>query len=218
MMNYNRILRIATVIAAFILFVISSCKKEAEVVSSIDNYPAEILMNQANEQYIALNYTEGNDSTPYYASNDGMPELYTLTEADMDSAGYKRAFEEKRFFKCLKKQTLTDSQEHMLRRALRAYELCKRLDMLAHKEAYAKLLLKTENTRKEYIAQLKNGVITKAQFEVKMRDLKASFETGLKLIKETYAKRLAACCEIFVRKTKEILTKDQWRAFVDCYK
>jgi hypothetical protein len=218
MMNYTRILRIATVIAAFILFTVSSCKKEADVIATIDNYTAESLINQANDQYTALNYTEGNDSMPYYATNDGMPELYTLTEADMDSAGYKRAFEEKRFFTCLKHQTLTDSQEHMLRRALRAYELCKHADMVAHKEAYAKLLLKTENARKEYTAQLKNGTITKAQFEAKMKDLKASFETGLKLIKDTYAKRLGACCELFVRKVKEILTNDQWKAFLDCYK
>jgi molecular chaperone GrpE (heat shock protein) len=101
---------------------------------------------------------------------------------------------------------------------LRAFEECKSADIKAHREAYAKLLTRIENLRKEYAAQLKNGKITKAQFEAKMKELRSDFETSLKVIKASYAKRLNACYEKYMRALKEILTERQWKAFVDCYR
>jgi molecular chaperone GrpE (heat shock protein) len=75
-----------------------------------------------------------------------------------------------------------------------------------------------EGQRKEYLAQLANKKITKAEFEAKMKALRQEFESSLKYIKASFAKRLNACYDKYVRAMKEILTERQWKAFVDCYK
>jgi hypothetical protein len=205
-------------LSAIMIFAATGCKKEAvTVVDDSTQYTAEALINDADLNYNNATFIEGTETTEYSAENEGMPEVYTLIETDMDDAGFKRGLE-KRFFTCLKKLDLTDSQAIRLRKSLRAYEECKAADIKAHREAYAKLLAKTEGLRKEYAAQLKNKKITKAEYEAKMKALKQEFEKGLKYIKTTFAKRLNACYDKFVRAMKEILTERQWKAFVACYK
>ena len=206
------------VLSAIIIFAGTACKKEAvAVVDNSAQYTAEALISDADVNYNNVSFTEGTETTEYSSENEGMPEVYTLVETDMDDAGFKRGLE-KRFFTCLKKLDLTDSQAIRIRKSLRAYEECKAADMKAHREAYAKLLARTEAQRKEYAAQLANKKITKAEYEAKMKALKQEFESGLKYIKSTFAKRLNACYEKFIRAMKEILTERQWKAFVDCYK
>ena len=205
-------------LSAIMIFAATGCKKEAAtLVDNSAQYTAEALINDADVNYNNAVFTEGTATSEYSADNDGMPEVYTLVETDMDDAGFKRGLE-KRFFTCLKKLDLTDSQAHMLRRSLRAYEECKAADIKAHREAYAKLLARVEGQRKEYAAQLANNKITKAEFEAKMKALRQDFESSLKYIKTSFAKRLNACYDKFVRAMKEILTERQWKAFVDCYK
>ena len=204
-------------LATFAMFLVTSCKKETVAVDTTAQYDAQAMISAADNAYNNTNVTEGSETTEFYAENEGLPEMYTLTEEDMDSAGFKRSVE-KRFFTCLKKLELTDTQAARIRKWLRAYEECKSADIKSHREAYAKLLTRIENLRKEYLAQLKNGKITKAQFEAKMKDLKSDFETSLKVIKATYAKTLNACYEKFMRALKEVLTERQWKAFVDCYR
>ncbi len=204
-------------IIAFFAVAITGCKKETTTTDTSAQYDALVMVDAADNSYNAVNVNEGSETTEFYAENEGMPEVYTLTETDMDDAGFKRGLE-KRFFTCLKKLDLTDTQAKQIRKALRGFEECKAGDIKAHREAYAKLLLRIENLRKEYLAQLKNGKITKAQFAAKMKDLRADFESNLKKIKEMYAKSLRVCHEKFMRALKEILTDRQWKAFVDCYK
>ena len=95
------------VLSAIIIFAGTACKKESAI--AIDNsaqYTAEALINDADVNYISANFTEGTETTEYSSENEGMPEVYTLVETDMDDAGFKRGLE-KRFFTCLKKLDLT---------------------------------------------------------------------------------------------------------------
>jgi hypothetical protein len=204
-------------LVSFALLMVTGCKKETTAVDTSAQYDAQLLISDADNAYNNTNVTEGTETTEFYAENEGLPEMYTITEEDMDSAGFKRT-KEKRFFTCLKKLDLTDTQTKRIRMSVRAFEECKSADIRAHREAYAKLLTRIENLRKEYAAQLKNGKITKAQFEAKMKELRSDFETSLKVIKASYAKRLNACYEKFMRALKEVLTERQWKAFVDCYR
>lgn len=202
---------------AIIASTITGCKKEASTVDNSAQYDAQVLIDEADNSYNAENITDGTETTSFAADNEGLPEAYTIVETDMDDAGYKRA-EVKRFFACLLKLDLSDTQIARIRKNVRAYELCKAADIQNHREAYAKLVIRIENARKEYLAQLNNGKITKAQFEAKMKDLRADFVQSLKGIKATYAKSLRVCFDKFMRGMKEILTERQWKAFVDCYR
>ena len=205
-------------LSAIMLFAVTGCKKETvAVVEDNTRYEAEAMINDADASYNSAVFTEGGETTEFSAEYEGMPEAYTLVETDMDDAGFKRALD-KRFLACLKKLDLTDTQVMRTRKAFRAYEECKANDVRLHREAYAKLHLRIENLRKEYLAQLRNGKITKAEFEAKMKALRAEFETGLKYIKNSFAKNLKNCYDKFIRAMKEILTERQWKAFVDCYR
>lgn len=204
-------------LAAIMLFAVTGCKKEAVVVEDNSKYEADAMINDADNSYNDVVITEGGETTEFSAENEGLPEVYTLIEMDMDDAGFKRGLE-KRFLTCLKKLELTDSQAKRVRMAFRAFEECKANDIRLHREAYAKLLNRVEAQRKEYVAQLKNGKITKAQFEAKMKELREDFHTSLRYIKASFAKTLKACYDKFVRNLKGTLTDRQWKAFVDCYR
>ncbi len=214
----RKFIHIGLALALIMMVAVTGCKKEtATIADDSAKYDAQLIIDDADISYNAANVTEGGETTEFSAVNEGLPEAYTLIETDMDDAGFKR-LEDKRYFACLKKLNLSDTQVAQLRKALRAYEACKAADIVRHREAYAKLLLRIENSRKEYLAQLRNGVITKAQFEEKMKALRADFEQSLRYIKASFAKTLKACYEKFMRATKEILTERQWKAFVDCYR
>ncbi len=206
-------------ILALGIIALVGCKKQTETVSSNNDqyYEVAAITNDVDVAYNSADVIGGSETEQFAAVNDGLPEAYTLEEVDMDDAGFKRK-KEKRFFTCLKKLNLSDEQAAKLRLKLRAYEECKAADVKKHREAVAALNLRTENARKELLAQLKNGKITKAQFEVKMKELRTKYENSLKEIKAAYAKTLRACYERFLGAVKEILTEKQWRAFIDCYR
>lgn len=206
-------------ILALGIIALVGCKKQTETVSSNNDqyYEVAAITNDVDVAYNSAEISGGTETEQFAAVNDGLPEPYTLEEVDMDNAGYKRGIE-KRFFTCLKKLSLSDEQVAKLRLKLRAYEECKAADIKKHREAVAALNERTENSRKELLAQLKNGKITKAQFEAKMKELRTKYENSLKEIKASYAKTLRACYERFIGAVKEILTEKQWRAFIDCYR
>ncbi len=212
----------AIALSAIILFAAVGCKKQAETVapatdnSALYESQAVSIIDKADVTYNDVTITGGDETTSFMVDNEGLNEEYMMVETDMDNAGYKRA--DNHFFSCMKNLDLKDTQVHMLRRALRAYEECKAADIKAHREAYAKLSLRIENSRKELVAQLANGKITKAQFAEGIAKLRKDFETSLRYIKASYAKTLRACYDKFLHATKEILTERQWKAFVECYR
>jgi hypothetical protein len=204
-------------ILAIVVSTLTGCKKETTTVDDSAKYDAQLIIDDADNAYNNSTINEGSETTEFSADNEGLPEAYTIVETDMDDAGYKRA-NVKRIFVCLLKLDLNDSQIAKIRRHVRAYEACKAYDIQKHREAYAKLVIRVEALRKEYLAQLNNGKITKAQFAAKMKDLRADFEQSLKEIRISFAKNLKACYDKFMRSLKEILTDRQWKAFVDCYR
>lgn len=198
-------------------FTVTGCKKEAQVVDDSAQYAEELMIDDADKSYNEVAITEGGEESEFSAENEGLPEAYVLVETDMDDAGFKRGIE-RRFFTCLKKLNLLDTQVAMLRKAVRAYEECKANDMRMHREAYAKLILRIEGARKELVTKLRLGKITKAQFEQGIKELRADFMESLRKIKMSYAKTLKACYEKFLRASRAAMTERQWKAFVDCYR
>lgn len=217
-MTRNNIFRIAG-FALILLFTATGCKKEKVQQAIEDNtrYEVEAMMNDADESYNKAEFTEGDETTEFQAENEGLHEAYTLIETDMDDAGFKRGLE-KRFLSCLRKLNLSDTQVAQMRKAFRAYEECKANDVRLHREAYKKLHIRIEAKRKELIALLRDGKISRQQFEEKMKMLRADFHDSLREIKKKHAAHLKLCYEKFLRHLKSIMTDRQWKAFVDCYR
>ncbi len=216
----KKLMNSALALCAILTLTIIGCKKSENIVTPAATEPtieAQVLIDDADVAYNDVEITGGSETEQFSTPNEGLIEEYTFVETDMDDAGFKRGVD-KKFFACLKKLDHLDSQVSKLRHALKAYENCKIHDVLKHREAYKALHERTENLRKEYLAQLKNGKITKAQFEAKMKELRTKYENSLKEIKQTHAKNFNACYHKFMRAIKEILTEKQWKAFVHCYR
>ena len=204
-------------LAVIAVLTVTSCKKETQQINDDAKYDAQLIIDDADKSYNEVAINEGGENDEFSSDNEGLPEAYILVETDMDDAGFKRGVD-RRYFACLKKLNLTDTQAAQIRKALRAYEACKAADIKRHREAYAKLILRIEAARKDLLAQLRAGKITKAEFEQGIKELRADFVKSLRIIKESFAKTLKACYDKFLRATKEILTDRQWKAFVDCYR
>lgn len=215
----RKLIHLGLALSLATMFVVTGCQKESTT-PAIDNsakYDEALLVNDADNSYNEVAVAGGDENTDFSSDNEGLPEAYILVETDMDDAGYKRG-DLRRFFACLKKLTLTDTQVAMIRRDLHEYEGCKAMDIQHHREAYAKLILRINHARQELVTKLRNGTITKMQFEQGMKDLRADFVKSLHDIKASYAKTLRACHEKFIKALRNILTADQWKAFVDCYR
>jgi hypothetical protein len=215
----NKLIYTGLALAVIAFFTATGCKKEtAQIADDSAKYESQLIADDADKSYNEVVVaTEGGETTEFSAENEGLPEAYILVETDMDDAGFKRGVE-RRYFSCLKKLNLTDTQVMQLRKAVRAYEECKAADIKAHRAAYATLVARIEHARQELVTHLRLGKITKAQFEQGIKELRADFVKSLRDIKASYAKTLKACYEKFLRATKEILTERQWKAFVDCYR
>jgi hypothetical protein len=199
------------------LFTVTGCKKEEQIADDSAQYAEQLMIDDADKSYNEVAITEGGEDSEFSAENEGLPEAYVLVETDMDDAGFKRGIE-RRFFTCLKKLNLTDTQVVLLRKAVRAYEECKAADIKRHREAYAKLILRIEAARKDLLVKLRTGQITKAQFEQGIKELRADFMESLRKIKMSYAKTLKACYDKFLRASRAAMTDRQWKAFVNCYR
>ncbi|MDP2174701.1 MAG: hypothetical protein Q8K70_02195 [Bacteroidota bacterium] len=216
----KNLLKIAlTLSIAFILSIVG-CKKETIQTTSNDVASAqelETIINETDEKYNEVEVVDGGEDKEFYAENEGLPESYLLTEQDMDEAGFKRTVE-KRFIRCIKKLELSDEQAKKLRMVLRSYEECKANDIKKHRFAYESLRNRIENIRKEYLAKLKRGDITREQFAEKMQLLRKDFVESLRKIKQSHASNLKMCYDKFIRGIKTTLTDRQWKAFIECYR
>ena len=216
----RKLIHLGLALSLVTMLIVTGCKKESTTPSSTDNsaqYDATLLVNDADNNYNEVTVAGGDENAEFSSDNEGLPEAYLLVETDMDDAGYKRG-DLRRFFMCLKKLTLTDTQVAMIRHQLREYETCKAMDIKGHREAYAKLVIRINHARQELIDDLKGGKITRTQFEQGMKDLRADFIKSLHDIKASYAKTLRACHEKFIKAIRNILTPGQWKDFVDCYR
>ncbi|HEY1046932.1 MAG TPA: hypothetical protein VGF79_10875 [Bacteroidia bacterium] len=215
-MNKNLIYTSITM-AVILIATATGCKKETVVADDSAQYQPELIINDADNSYNTDTYTGGDETTEFTVENEGLPESYTIVETDMDDAGYKRA-NVKRFFACMLKLDLSDTQIAMIRKSVKAFEACKFADIRDHRDSLSMLIKRSEGARKELISKLRNQTITKAQFEKSMQELREKFTLGLKKIKLSHAKQLKSCYDKFLRGMKEILTERQWKAFVNCYR
>lgn len=217
-MNYRTILNGLT-IAAVLAIAATGCKKEEVAVVS-DNtakYSEASMADDADNQYNSDIIIEGSETTEFGAENDALPEVYLMSEADMDEAGFKRGIGMK-FLLCLKNLNLSDTQTMKLRMAMRAYQECKFTDIRNHRDTFAKLHYRVNMARKALIAKLMDKQISKADFDAAMKNLRAEFVEALRKIKMHHGKALRICYEKFLRHVRLVLTDAQWRAFVDCYR
>ena len=211
-------LKFALVLAGLVAF--SSCKKEVvEPIldqSKTFTTPQEEVAQISQEvdaEYLSVEFFGGNENETFFVTNEGLTDVYLLESSSFDATERSRPAQ---LIGCLKAQKLDERQIAGVRKALAAYEECKAVSVKRHRAAYAELHKKMEGARKDLATKLRNKEISKEEFQKAMRALQERFNNAMKEIKSNHAAALKACFEKFMTNLKDILTEEQWKAFIGC--
>ena len=231
----NRIQK-AIIMLGVAMTAFTACKKEnVNDVQQTVNVDAEIatLNTQANGDMML---TDADGTTPELGimlTNEGIAEDYLVEANDLDEVegvsrrgnddSLKRIRQHIRshsFVACLRKMNFTDSQKAAVKRTLYAYEDCKHDAVKRARLVYAKLKDAYRDKAERLIKAYKNGDLTQAQFEKAMKELRIAFNKELraKQIDEKLHEALRDCHKIMLVRLQKLLTAEQWKAFVACYK
>jgi hypothetical protein len=177
----------------------------------------EVLATVADDAFINMEANGGTETEGFSLENDGLPDAYQVTESTADEIA-KRDGNARRLKACLSKLELSSEQVAKLRRTFKAYDECKSSIIKRHSAALRELLAKFNARHDELVKALRNGRITKQQFEEKMKALRVEFHRAKAHLAEKARTALKSCYTHMLRSMHSILTERQWKAFVNCYR
>lgn len=214
---------IASAAVAAILFTGCSKQDQASPVSASGSNTEltvpeiDVLADQADNEFVNLEVSGGTESEGFVLENDGLPDAYQVTESTIDEMN-KRDGNAKRLRHCLSKLELSSEQVAKIRRLFHAYEECKGSIVKRHAGAVRDLVARFNERHEELVKALRNGRITKQQFEEKVKALRAEFNRTKAALAEKARAALKSCYTHMLRGMNGVLTERQWKAFVNCYR
>jgi hypothetical protein len=206
------------------------CRKE-----QLNLNPALNTNSETEIQALAVQ-TETEDNVILYddatnemvAANEGISVDYLVNSDDLDenenlSGRHSSGRDDIRnhsFMRCLKDLKLDSAQMRQLRIALKDYNDCNASAVHRARAIHAKLAAKYKDLAAEQAQLLKDGKITKAEFQQRIERIRKAFQKELRelQLKEKVNAALKDCHAKFLRQLNGILTERQWKAFVACYK
>ena len=206
------------------------CRKE-----QLNLNPALNTNSETEIQALAVQ-TETEDNVILYddvtnemvAANEGISVDYLVNSDDLDenenlSGRHSSGRDDIRnhsFMRCLKDLKLDSAQMRQLRMALKDYNDCNASAVHRARAIHAKLAAKYKDLAAEQAQLLKDGKITKAEFQQRIERIRKAFQKELRelQLKEKVNAALKDCHAKFLRQLNGILTERQWNAFVACYK
>jgi hypothetical protein len=206
------------------------CRKE-----QLNLNPALDTNSETEIQALAVQ-TETEDNVILYddatnemvAANEGISVDYLVNSDDLDenenlSGRHSSGRDDIRnhsFMRCLKDLKLDSAQMRQLRMALKDYNDCNASAVHRARAIHAKLAAKYKDLAAEQAQLLKDGKITKAEFQQRIERIRKAFQKELRelQLKEKVNAALKDCHAKFLRQLNGILTERQWKAFVACYK
>lgn len=214
-------------IAAIALLVFAaSCSKEDTSISSANAGSTELVLPevdqlgiQADEAFINTEFTGGTETEDFAISNDGIPDQYMVTASTVDDmVSGKRDGNARRMRACLSELELSGEQITKIRVVFGHYEDCNKSIIHRHREAMKNLTDSMNAKLKLLVEALKNGRITKDQFEANVKEMRSRFSTIRIALAEKSRAAMKECYTRMLRGLNQILTERQWKAFVICYK
>jgi hypothetical protein len=171
-----------------------------------------ILYDEATNEMVAVN--EG-ISADYLVNSDDLDENGNLS--GRHSSG-RDDIRNHSFMRCLRDLKLDSAQMRQLRMALKDYNDCNTSAIHRARAIHAKLAAKYKDLAAEQAQLLKDGKITKAEFQQRIERIRKAFQKELRelQLKEKVNAALKDCHAKFLRQLNGILTERQWNAFVAC--
>lgn len=222
LVNFAKSITVIMIVAV----IFTGCRKELNQpvnpnsASSADFVLTDVdaLAVQADNDFVNSEITGGTESEEFAISNDGLPDAYCVTEATADINSLRRDVDGAGIRKCLSELKLSDEQIAKIRRIFKGYEECKHSVIVRHRNISQELLKKYNSKRDELLKALRNGRITKAQFEAKMKELRKMYNAEREALNQKARAALKDCYTKMLRSLNGVLTERQWKAFVNCYR
>lgn len=204
----------------------SSCSKESPEITSNEAPAQEMslpevdaMVNQADDEFVNSEVQGGTEEEAFTIEYDGLPDAYQITESTADELNSgKRDGNARRFRACLGKLELDGDQIAKIRRIFKAYQDCKHDIIVRHASAMKALLIKYNDKRDALVKALRNGRITKEEFEKHMKALRIEFNKAKHELASKARVALKNCYIKMLRGLHSVLTERQWKAFVNCYR
>lgn len=228
----NSIFKVACLFALAMMAVVG-CKKE-QVKQFTDTYESEAtaLVDQTDNDVVYQTEAEDDGNGNISVIHEGIATDFLVISTDMDetegpaggndsgSNKYRQHIRSHSFVACLRKLNLSERQTAAVKKSIAAYEDCRHGAIARARAIHAELQKAFRAKAERLISAYKDGKLTKEQFEAAMKELRQNFakEMRSKHIQEKLDVALKTCYRKFLDNLKNILTEDQWKAFVRCHK
>ncbi len=212
--------KILAIISVLFLGTLSCTKptNESGTQSTAGTLSTATLVAEANDEFMATNIAGGTETEELSLTNDGMPDVYQLEDNSLDET-FKDPKQDhgKGLRNCIKNLNLDKEQWTKLVACVNRYAECKSGTVARIREASKEMMGRYEAMRKEYIAKVKEGKLSKAEFEKLMSEKREALNKEMTALKLKEAEALKSCYEKFLANLSEILTPEQLKAFISCF-
>lgn len=215
------------VAAAVSAIMITGCSKEeipavqSPAASEMSVPEIDVLADQADEEFSAPELNGGTENEVFSSEYDGIPDAYQVDESSADNlnshAGNSHV-NGKRMRKCLSGLALSKDQVAKLRSLFASYNDCKSGIVKRHALAMRSLIAKYNEKHDMLVKALRNGRITKEEFEKHVKALRIEFKRAANQLAKSSRKALRNCYTKMLRGLHGILSERQWKAFINCYR
>jgi hypothetical protein len=199
------------------LFTISliACEKEARDTEKTDptaEVTIEFLVELANKRFMEEEVTTGEKVNDTGSEIGGIIGEYTATREDFSTDRARR----NDLLSCLVSVDPDNEQRQLIGRSLSVYSGRNERIISSYRQDMQNLHQRMENARKELYEKFRNEEIDREQLLRRLTDLNKRYREAVYNIRHKNSESFSRSYTILLEQLKEILYRDQWRAFTAC--
>jgi hypothetical protein len=221
----KKIIPISGRVLLVMLAIVSACNKQNTTTQSASDDQILTMVSKSWSDMDKQEVLSDDQAQSLYIINDGIASDFLadescLAEPVQGCSDEIKFIRDHSFIRCLKGLSLSESQSAIIKQDLRAYKGCTQDAVRRAKAVYNTLMEKYKSKYQRLWEALKNGEITKEEFNKLATELKTVFKKELRemQLKEKLDAAFKACLKTLFHSLHETLTERQWNAFVECYK
>lgn len=222
----------AALVLGVALIALSACKKEdmKRAMNSAEETEMNALVEQAGADMLMTDAGNENPEFGVARVDEGIAADFLATATDMDETEGPAGIDDRRdlrafvrnhsFISCLRKLELSDRQIAAVKKSIVVYEDCRESAAKRARAIHKALVEKYQDKFERLRLAFKNGNITEEQFKAGVHRLRKAFNEELRSLQlqEKLDAAFKKCYREFLGHLKNILTEEQWKAFVNCHR
>lgn len=222
-MNRKIISKMWALLLGVVIFAVS-CQKE-EVVKPINETVGQNqieglsdLVQLADEEFVNSEFEINEESEMVSIPSYGLPDVYDLDENSIQGLSSSTVSSSNTLIECLREVSPNERQVYLLKKVLSDYDDCKAQIIRRYKFAIQQLNKDAQLKLRRYRAALKDGSITREQYQRLVKQLKMEVQKQKSEYAQGARLAISKCYETLLEGIHKILTPEQWRKFLHCKK